>query len=124
MYALVEDNTITKTYTNPRGMTIGGIQYPQNIHSLWSESDLNAIGIYTLIYDDTNKRDGDWYINTNQTLTFAGGVVTATYGTATAKLIGDMLPLIASTLKTPCVYITSVHHGGACARGGEPPSGG
>ena len=89
MYALVEDNTITKTYNNPRGMTIGGVQYPQNIHSLWTESDLNAIGIYTVVYDDTNKRDEEWYINTDQTLTFAGGVVTATYGTATAKPIAD-----------------------------------
>ena len=89
MWALVEDNTITKTYTNPKGMIIGGVQYPQNIHSLWSESDLNAIGIYTVVYDDTNKKDGDWYTNTDQTLTFAGGVVTATYGTATAKAIAD-----------------------------------
>jgi len=89
MYALVEDNAITRTYTNPKGMTIGGVQYPQNIHSLWSESDLNAIGIYTVVYDNTNKKDEAWYINTNQTLTFAGGVVTATYGTATAKAIED-----------------------------------
>ena len=91
MYALVEDNAITKTYNNPRGMTIGSVQYPQNIHSLWSESDLNAIGIYTVVYDNTNKRDGDWYINTNQTLAFAGGVVTASYGTATARAIADTL---------------------------------
>ena len=89
MYALVEDNTITKTYNNPRGMIIGGIQYPQNIHSLWSESDLNAIGIYTVVYDDTNKKDEKWYTNTNQTFAFAGGVVTASYGTATAKAIED-----------------------------------
>ena len=89
MYALVEDNTIIKTYNNPRGMTIGGVQYPQNIHSLWTESDLNAIGIYTVVYDDTNKKDEDWYINTDQTLTFAGGKVTATYGTATARAIAD-----------------------------------
>ena len=89
MYALVEDNTITKTYNNPRGMTIGNVQYPQNIHSLWSESDLNAIGIYSVVYDDTNKRDEKWYINTDQTLAFAGGVVTASYGTATARAIAD-----------------------------------
>jgi len=89
MYALVEDNTITRTYNNPRGMTIGGVQYPQNIHSLWSEADLNAIGIYTVIYDNTNKKDEAWYTNTNQTLAFAGGVVTASYGTATAKLLED-----------------------------------
>ena len=89
MYALVEDSTITKTYNNPRGMMIGGVQYPQNIHSLWSESDLNAIGIYSVVEDNTNKKDGDWYINTDQTLAFAGGVVTASYGTATAKAIAD-----------------------------------
>ena len=89
MYALIEDNAIIKTYNNPRGMTIGDIQYPQNIHSLWSESDLNAIGIYTVVYDNTNKRDENWYTNTNQTLAFAGGVVTASYGTATAKLLED-----------------------------------
>jgi len=91
MYALVEDNTITRTYNNPRGMTIGGVQYPQNIHSLWSESDLNAIGIYSVVEDNTNKKDEKWYINTNQTLAFAGGVVTASYGTATAKKIADTL---------------------------------
>ena len=72
-------------------MTIGDVQYPQNIHSLWSESDLNAIGIYTVVYDDTNKKDEAWYTNTNQTLAFAGGVVTASYGTATAKAIADTL---------------------------------
>ena len=89
MYALVEDNTIIKTYNNPRGMTIGGVQYPQNIHGLWTESGLNAIGIYTVVEDNTNKKDEAWYINTNQTLAFAGGVVTATYGTATARAIAD-----------------------------------
>ena len=87
MYALVEDNTIIKTYNNPKGMTIGGVQYPQNIHGLWSEAELNAIGIYTVIEDNTNKRDENWYNNTNQTLAFAGGVVTASYGTATGKVI-------------------------------------
>ena len=91
MYALIEDNAITKTYNNPIGMTIGSVQYPQNIHSLWSESDLNAIGIYTVVYDNANKKDEEWYNNTNQTLAFAGGVVTATYGTATAKAIADTL---------------------------------
>ena len=91
MYALVEDNAITKTYNNPRGMTIGSVQYPQNIHSLWPEADLNAIGIYSVVEDNTNKKDGEWYINTNQTLAFAGGVVTASYGTATARAIADTL---------------------------------
>ena len=50
---------------------------------------MNAIGIYTVVYDNTNKRDENWYNNTNQTLAFAEGVVTSSYGTATAKAIAD-----------------------------------
>ena len=30
---------------SPRGLTIGGIQYPRNIFSLWSKAELGAIGI-------------------------------------------------------------------------------
>ena len=91
MYALVEDNTIIKTYNNPRGMTIGDVQYPQNIHSLWTKAEKEALGIYDIEFDNTNKRDGDWYINTDVSYAFEGGVVTATYGTATARAIADTL---------------------------------
>ena len=40
-------------------------------------------------YDDTNKKDEKWYINTNQSYAFANNKVTATYGTATAKAHAD-----------------------------------
>jgi hypothetical protein len=35
------------------------------------------------------KKDEKWYINTNQSFAFADGVVTASYGTATAKAYAD-----------------------------------
>ena len=91
MFALVEDNKITQMPKGNKGITIDGIQYPASIYTLWSEAERNAIGIYTVEIDNTNKKDEEWYINTNQTYTFSGGKVKATYGTATARKIADTL---------------------------------
>ena len=91
MYALVEDNEITKLINNPKAMVIGDVQYPAKIFQLWSTSELNAIGIYEVVFDDSNKKDEKWYINTNQSYDFADNTVTASYGTATAKAHADTL---------------------------------
>ena len=91
MYALVEDNEITKLINNPKAMVIGDVQYPAKIFQLWSTSELNAIGIYEVVFDDSNKKDEKWYINTNQSFAFADGTVTASYGTATPKAHADTL---------------------------------
>ena len=48
-------------------------------------SELEAIGIYEVVIDNTNYKDPEYYINTNQSFAFAEWKVTATYGTATAK---------------------------------------
>jgi hypothetical protein len=89
MFALVESGNITQMPKGNKGITLNNIQYPASIYTLWSESERNAIGIYTVEIDNTNKKDEEWYINTNQTYTFSGGKVKATYGTATAKAIAD-----------------------------------
>ena len=91
MFALVESGNITQTPKGNKGITLNGNQYPASIYTLWTEAERNAIGIYTVEIDDTNKKDEAWYINTNQTYTFSGGKVKATYGTATAKKIADTL---------------------------------
>ena len=91
MFALVEDGKITQMPKGNKGITIGDNQYPASIYTLWTEAERNAIGIYTVEIDNTNKKDEEWYINTNQTYTFSGGKVTATYGTATARNIADTL---------------------------------
>ena len=85
MWALVEDSKVSKVYNKPKQLTIGDIQYPSNIHSLWSATELKAIGVYEIVQDDTNYKDPKYYINTNQSFAFGSGKVTATYGTATAK---------------------------------------
>jgi hypothetical protein len=89
MYALVIDGTITKYFSYPKGFTLGDNQYPADIFMKWSVEEKEAIGIYEVVFDDSNKKDEKWYINTNQSFAFADGTVTASYGTATAKAHAD-----------------------------------
>ena len=91
MFALVESESITKYLNGNRGITIGDVQYPQNIFTLWSAAEREAIGSYEVEFDNTNKKDEQWYINTNQSFAFADGKVTASYGSATAKAHADTL---------------------------------
>ena len=90
MWALVTDNTITKIINNPKGLVIGDIRYSRNIFSFrWSNEEREAIGIYEVVFDNSNRKDQAYYNNTNQSFNFADGKVTASYGTATAKLLED-----------------------------------
>ena len=91
MFALVESGAITKYFSGNRGITLGDVQYPKSIFTLWSNAEREAIGIYEVEHDNTNKKDEQWYINTNQSFAFAGGKVTASYGSATAKAHADTL---------------------------------
>jgi len=94
MYVLVESGTITKHFNNPRGFTLGDLQYPADIFMKWSVAEKEAIGIYEVVFDDSNKKDEKWYINTNQSFTFADGAVTASYGSATPKAHADVTKTI------------------------------
>ena len=91
MWALVESDNVTQVYTRPKGLTIGDVNYPSNIFMLWTSSELEAIGIYAVVIDNSNFKDQEYYTNTNQTFAFASGTVTASYGTATARAIADTL---------------------------------
>ena len=91
MWGIVEDNTITKLINNPKGIVIGDIRYSRKIFELWSKAELEAKGIYEVEFDNTNKKDEQWYINTNQSFAFADGKITASYGSATAKAHADTL---------------------------------
>jgi len=89
MFVLVENDSITKTLNSSRGITIGENQYPRAIYTLWSAAEREAIGIYEVVWDNSNFKDQKFYINTNQSFAFADGVATASYGSATAKEIAD-----------------------------------
>jgi len=91
MFALVESGKITQFPKGNKGITIGDNQYPQSIYTVWTEAERNAIGIYTVTIDETNRKDEAFYINTDVTYTFTGSAVTGTYGTATGKQLADSL---------------------------------
>ena len=89
MFALVESGSITQMPKGNKGITLNNVQYPPSIYTLWSEAERNAIGIYTVEIDETNKKDEEWYTNTDITYAFSGGKVKGTYGSATAKAMDD-----------------------------------
>ena len=89
MYALVENNEITKIITNVKSLVIGDVRYPAKIFQLWSKSELNNIGIYEVITDNTNFKDEAYYTNTNEQYNYADGQVTRSWGTATPKRLND-----------------------------------
>ena len=91
MYALVESESITKIFSYPKGFSLGDIQYSKDIFTKWSVEEKKAIGIYEVVFDNSNKKDEKWYINTNQSFAFADDTVTASYGTATPKAHADTL---------------------------------
>ena len=91
MWALVESGSVTQIYTRPKAIVVGDVNYPANIFMLWSASELEALGIYEVVIDNTNLKDKEYYTNTNQSFAFGSGKVTATYGTATAKPMDNVL---------------------------------
>ena len=91
MWALVESGSVSKTYQYPTQLTIGDVNYPKNIFTMWTSSELEALGIYTVVIDNSNYKDTTYYDNTNISYAFSSGVVTGSYGTATARPLDNVL---------------------------------
>jgi len=93
MHAIITDGSISKFVNYPKPLVIGDVRYPARIFSVWTASELAAIGIIEVTFDDSKKKDEKYYINTNQTYTYDAdaGTVTAAYGNATPKPHADVL---------------------------------
>ena len=89
MYALVKDGSIERVIINHIALVIDDVQYPAKIFQLWSQEELNKIGIYEVITDTSNYKDEYYYINTNEEYNFADEQVTRSWGTATPKRLDD-----------------------------------
>ena len=89
MYAIVENNEVKKIITNPKSIVIGDVRYPAKIFSVWSASELNAIGIYEVITDSSNFKDEAYYNNMNEQYNFVDNQATRSWGTATPKRLND-----------------------------------
>jgi hypothetical protein len=114
MYALVIDNKITKQFFNLEGFTIGDLQYPKDIFTKWSVEEKKEIGIYKIVFDKSNFKNENYYINTVPTFVFENDTVTSSYGTATPKdctelkteLIKNLKANVANELSKTDWYIT------------------
>jgi hypothetical protein len=91
MYALVIDETITKYFSYPKGFTLNGNQYPADIFTKWSVEEKEAIGIYEVVFDDSNKKDEGYFINTNEQFKFENNKVISYFGTAFPKQLEDVM---------------------------------
>ena len=92
-FALVESGSITKLMRGNKGIKIGNIQYPSSFFTtIYSEAERNAAGVYTIEFDNTNKKSEEYYVNTDITYAYdsSANKVKGTYGTATAKSITDI----------------------------------
>ena len=93
MFAIVESGSITSFPKGNRGIQIGSVKHSADIFtSKWTESERNAIGVYTVEIDNTNKKDSAWYTNTDITYAYDSSAdkVKGTYGSATAKPLDDV----------------------------------
>ena len=91
MFALVENDAFVRIVNSNKGIELNGNQYPKTIFTLWSNAEREAIGIYEVVMDTTNKKDENYYINTDVSYAYSSGTVTGSYGTATAKPLDDIL---------------------------------
>ena len=93
MWARLESNTIKEILRRPKALIVGGVQYPSNIFSMWTEAELATIGIVPVTVDNSNFKNQEYYINTEITYAYntETGKATGTYGTAVAKAMVDSL---------------------------------
>ena len=91
MFAIVESGSITSMPNGNKGVQIGDIKHPASIFTLWTESERNAIGVYTVEVDYTNRKDEEYYINTDITYSYdsSANKVKGVYGSATARAMAD-----------------------------------
>jgi hypothetical protein len=90
MYALVQNNKIENFFNYPKSFELNGNKYSAQIFYLWSNEEKNAIGIYEVTYEHSNKKDESYYINTNEQFKFENNKVISYFGTATPKALEDI----------------------------------
>jgi hypothetical protein len=90
MHALVQNNQIVKFFNYPKSFELNGNKYSSQIFQVWSKAEKNAIGIYEVEYDHSNKKDEGYFINTNEQFKFENNKVISYFGTAFAKALEDV----------------------------------
>ena len=82
MYAKVENNVVVKTNSNLASFNKAAPS--------WSNAQLEANGIYEVVFDNANLKNSRFYINGAESFTFANNTVTASYTAAVGKSLDDV----------------------------------
>ena len=92
MWAQVKNGQVIKIFNGAQAFKIGDYQYPSNVFSKWSKSELAEIGVYPVQQDRTNYKNTEYYRNTTHTYTVddKNKVVKMTWGKATAHSLVDV----------------------------------
>ena len=96
MKALVIDGVVKRIYKTPKGITLGGIQYPRNIFTLWSLDELAAIGL--LPYSETTV-DTRYYNSGAVVHSIANGAVIGT-PTSTGKDVAQLKKQMLASIRS------------------------
>lgn len=84
MFAKVENNQVVKVSSQLTDFI------PFEHARVWDKAQREANGIYDVNYNTSNLKSEEFYINGPETIAFANGQVTATYGNAIAKKLEDV----------------------------------
>ena len=87
MWAYVKDGSIVQTNTSQTRLMIRGTEFPAKYANEWTVQQKKDYGVYEVVQDNTNLKDGAYYTNGISTYTFSGDTVTLSYASATAKEI-------------------------------------
>lgn len=92
MWAQVKNGQVIKIFNGAQAFKIGDYQYPSNVFSKWSKSQLAEIGVYSVQQDKTNYKNTEYHKNTMHTYTVddKNKVVKMTWGKATAHSLVDV----------------------------------
>jgi hypothetical protein len=107
MWALVKTGIVSNIFHDPVSLKIRDneivtespyINYPKNIFDIWSETELNAIGLYTVTYVSHPKKD--FHDNGSPVYTFANNVVTMAWSNSTEKKVVDVKSVLLAKIKS------------------------
>jgi hypothetical protein len=94
--AVLDENgdvqTREETYKESKEVTTQQeVKYSKDVFTKWTNEEREAIGVYEVQVDNTNKKDEAYYINTDISYSFDGSSVIGSYGTPTPKPLDDIL---------------------------------
>ena len=86
MWAYVEGGNVHTVYKEAKTFILNGVRYPSNMFKLWTDSEKEAIGIYSVI--QATKKDDNYYTIGNPSYSFNSGTkrVTESYSPSARTL--------------------------------------